>query len=90
ENKVSICLTVFHRSLWILHPPYPLSIPLTFPNPNILLNLTPQLNSTNYPPWYKQFHSLLVARDLEGYVPLSRELRYTLSDMITVREDITK
>src|ERR1044072_2628648 len=35
---------------------------------NTTTNLPIKLNGTNYPAWYKQFRSLLVARDLEGYV----------------------
>ena len=27
-----------------------------------------KLNSTNYPAWYHQIHSLLVARNLDGYI----------------------
>lgn len=46
----------------------------TFPDPKDLVefNTTTQLpiklNSSNYPAWHKQIQSLLVARDLDGYV----------------------
>lgn len=35
---------------------------------NTTTQLPIKLNSSNYPAWYRQIHSLLVARDLEGYV----------------------
>ena len=35
---------------------------------NTSTHLPIKLNSSNYPAWYKQIHSLLVARDLVGYV----------------------
>src|ERR1044072_6912556 len=35
---------------------------------NTTVNLPIKLNGTNYPAWYKQFRSLLIAGDLEGYV----------------------
>jgi hypothetical protein len=35
---------------------------------NTQTQLPIKLNSKNYPAWYKQLNSLLIAHDLEGYV----------------------
>jgi hypothetical protein len=35
---------------------------------NTTTQLPIKLNSSNYPAWYRQIHSLFVARDLDGYV----------------------
>lgn len=78
---LALCIYISPRWYWKLYKSVPLCfLQTTLPRPwlpltqkelvefNTTTQLPIKLNSSNYPAWYRQIHSLLVARDLDGYV----------------------
>ncbi|XP_020237098.1 uncharacterized protein LOC109816473 [Cajanus cajan] len=57
-----------HSSTFVAIPSPTLYDPKDLVEFNTITQLPIKLNSSNYPPWYRQIHSLLVACDLEGYI----------------------
>lgn len=64
-NKLILLPKMAYDSSTYDASPSPSFDPVEF---NTTTQLPIKLNSSNYPTWYRQIHSLLVARDLKGYV----------------------